>query len=85
MSHHHDRHTHDHNNHATLSDKEKLIKMIDHWIQHNLEHANSYRDWAERAKDLGQAEVAKILEKIATETTLQNEDMGNALELLKKD
>jgi len=85
MSHHHSHHTDDHHNHTTLSDKEKLIKMIDHWIQHTLEHASSYRDWAERAKGLGQIGVAKILEEIANETARQNEDMGKALKILKKD
>jgi len=85
MSHRHSHHGHDHHSHAALSDKEKLIKMIDHWIQHNLEHANSYREWAGRAKDLGEAEVAQILEEIGRQTTLQNKNMEKALKLLKED
>jgi len=82
MSHHH---SHDHQSHAALSEKDKLIKMIDHWIQHNLEHANSYREWARRAEGLGHSEVAQILEEIAGEATLQNERMEKALKRLKMD
>ena len=54
MSHHHDHdHDHDHqhgqdhhhghaHSHAPLSFSEKLVKLLDHWIQHNDQHAEDY-------------------------------------------
>ena len=29
----------------------KLRVLIPHWIEHNIEHADEFRDWAERAGD----------------------------------
>ncbi|MFO7713558.1 hypothetical protein [Desulfosarcina sp.] len=75
MSHHHDHdHTHDHphdhghdhhHGHAPLSFSEKLVKLLDHWIQHNTHHADDYRKWARDARDNGQAEVAELLDSAA--------------------
>ena len=59
MSHHHD-HDHDHHHgddhhhghshsHAPLSFSEKLVKLLDHWIEHNDHHAEDYRKWAQDA------------------------------------
>jgi hypothetical protein len=30
------------------TDSEKLRFLIPHWIEHNLEHANEFRDWASK-------------------------------------
>lgn len=58
MGHHHE---HDHTpNGAPLSFAEKASRLIQHWIQHNTEHAASYRQWAEefRRHQLGEAAQA---------------------------
>jgi len=82
MSHHHDHdHDHDHDHqhgqdhhhghahsHAPLSFSEKLVRLLDHWIQHNDHHAEDYRKWAQDARENGQTEVADLLES-ATELT----------------
>jgi len=84
MSHHHDHdhdhdhhhaHEHGHDHHhghahsqAPLSFSEKLVKILDHWIQHNDHHAEDYRKWAHDARENGQTEVADLLES-ATELT----------------
>jgi hypothetical protein len=76
MSHHHDHdhdhdHTHQHgsdhhhghaHSHSPLSFSEKLIRLLDHWIQHNDHHAEDYRQWAQDARENGQTEVADLLE-----------------------
>ena len=81
--HHHHHNSHDHHTQGPLSEQEKLAKMIEHWIQHNIEHARSYRDWAQRADGLGQAEVASVLSGMAAASTKQNEDLERALSLLR--
>ncbi|MEJ5347531.1 MAG: hypothetical protein WHS46_02415 [Desulfosoma sp.] len=50
---------------SALSMKEKLAKMLEHWIHHNEDHAVSYRRWAQHAQSDGLAQVAEVLEKVA--------------------
>lgn len=80
-------HNHDHHHevHSNLSFKEKLIKLLEHWIKHNEDHAGTYTDWANKAKvnDMNQASV--FLED-ATEMTLQiNKKFLEALILIKNE
>jgi len=60
-----------------------MIKMIEHWIHHNQDHAKSYREWARRAEEQGHNEVCQILQSIADSTVQQNESMEKALRLLR--
>jgi intergrase/recombinase len=91
--HHHHSHDQSHHNHGTshsshshgaLTAEEKLMKMVEHWIDHNEEHAKSYRDWANRAMEIGNKEAALILEEVAGNTLQQNERFRKALRLLKE-
>jgi len=34
-----------------MNDLEKLQVLIPHWIEHNNEHADEFRRWAEKAGD----------------------------------
>jgi hypothetical protein len=66
MSHHeHDAHHHHHDNghQAELSLDDKLIKLLEHWIRHNQEHAQTYSDWAEKAAADSKGEVATLLKE----------------------
>ncbi|MGD2029967.1 MAG: hypothetical protein PVG86_08540 [Desulfobacterales bacterium] len=50
--HHHDHHHgHDHEIESTLTFDEKMIKLLEHWVKHNDDHAETYRDWAKKAKE----------------------------------
>lgn len=88
MSHHHDHHHHHHHHEEASSQQkpseiEKLTKVVEHWIHHNEEHARSYEEWARRAREMGQEQVALILEQVSRETALQNQNFEKALSLLK--
>jgi hypothetical protein len=48
MTHHHG---HDHEIESTLTFDEKMIKLLEHWVKHNDDHAETYRDWAKKAKE----------------------------------
>jgi hypothetical protein len=61
-------HSHDHNIQNELSFDEKIIKILTHWIKHNEEHAASYRNWAEKAKDSNMARVETLLKECAEMT-----------------
>ena len=73
MSHHHDQdhhHNHDHHHghahsHTQMTFPEKLVKLLDHWIDHNDHHAADYRKWAQEATDNGFKEVGELLESAA--------------------
>jgi hypothetical protein len=68
MTHHHDQHDHHHHAHETgggLSLEAKLERLLDHWVDHNGDHANTYRDWASQAEAHDLAEVSQLLIKAA--------------------
>jgi rubrerythrin len=65
-----------------ISEMKKLKKMAEHWIGHNVEHARSYRLWANRAKEAGRTEPGEILEGIAEETMEQNKRIERIILLL---
>jgi hypothetical protein len=58
--------------------------MLEHWVHHNEDHARSFREWAERARSLGQEEVAVILEETAGAAHHQNKRLEDALAILKQ-
>jgi hypothetical protein len=63
---HHHHHDHDHDHvHGSLSFSEKLVKLLDHWIQHNDHHAEDYRKWAAQSRENGQDAVAELLDSAA--------------------
>lgn len=59
----------------------KLHHLIEHWTEHNTEHAKTYRDWAKKADALGKRELAGVLKKIADETVAMDGLFKKALEL----
>lgn len=69
MTHEHHHHHH-HETDSTLSFKEKMIKRIEHWLKHNTDHAESYREWSAHLVEAGYPEAADMLAK-AAEASLQ--------------
>ena len=51
-----------------MNELEKLKVLLHHWREHNNEHADSYRDWAEKASSLGKEDLAKTLLRLYEET-----------------
>lgn len=95
MSHHHDHdHNHDHDHahhnghshtHSRLSFSEKLVKLLDHWIDHNDHHAEDYRKWAQDARENGYMQVADLLESAAELTGTISDRFREAGGKVKKD
>jgi 4-aminobutyrate aminotransferase-like enzyme len=56
--HHGHNHTHDHADAGTESLR-KLQAMLEHWIEHSDSHSESYKEWAAKASEVGEDEVAK--------------------------
>ncbi len=51
-----------------MDDLEKLKKLLPHWMEHNDEHAKTYRDWSERMSSLGKRELSEALMAIHQES-----------------
>jgi rubrerythrin len=51
-----------------MDDVSKLKHLLEHWAEHNTEHARTYLDWAKKAEGLGKGELADVLRGIARET-----------------
>jgi len=77
-----DHHHHDHEAHDEMPFDEKLLKLLDHWIKHNEDHALNYRKWAEKAKTNGISDVAGLLEEVADMSLTINEKLEAALATL---
>jgi len=58
---------------VNMNELEKLKVLLHHWMEHNTEHADSYRAWAEKASSLGNEELSKILIRLYEETRKLNE------------
>jgi hypothetical protein len=44
-------------------DKTRLKTLLSYWVEHNQEHSQEFRDWADRAEKMGEGGVAKDLLK----------------------
>jgi len=61
----------------------KLAVLLPHWAEHNAEHAEEFRDWANRAEQAGHPEVAQHV-RIAAEALEQADTaLSAALDALK--
>lgn len=62
MHDHHNHHGHSHHHHEqaeTPDNLKKLQVMIEHWIEHSDHHEENYREWAAKAHDEGEEEIAR--------------------------
>jgi len=58
-NHKHHAHPHEHEAGHGIEDLRKLQLMLDHWIDHSDSHVENYREWAGKASEAGEEEIAK--------------------------
>ena len=78
-------HNHDHDHHhddKKLSDMDKLAHLLVHWQDHNKDHVENYRSWAEKAENEGQKETAALLRQAAEATSQVTDLFAQAREAL---
>ena len=63
--------------------QEKLNILLDYWIEHNSEHEQEFRDWADKVASLS-SEVALQLQEAATKMAAASEDLMKAKQALPK-
>ena len=77
-------HEHNHEIHNSLTFDEKLVKLLEHWIKHNDDHAENYRNWAKNTKAKGMNDVGLLLEDAVDTTELISNKFKKALELTRQ-
>ncbi len=55
-----------------MKELEKIGLLIDHWQEHNNEHAELYIDWAAKTSSLGRQELSRIFIRLALESKRLN-------------
>lgn len=76
--------THNHQHDQTAPDDlARLRILLPHWIEHNEEHAENFREWAERARELGLERVAEQIEMAVDRMAASNQALTAALEALE--
>ena len=61
-----------------------MIKLLEHWIKHNEDHADSYRDWAQKAQTNGMPDAGELLGEVAEMTTDITGKFEETLATIKK-
>ena len=70
---------------SPLSTDETLARLrilLGHWIDHNREHGEEFREWADRAKEVGEAGAADDIAQAAREMEKAGGLLARALEKL---
>ena len=57
----------------------KLRALLAHWIEHNKEHGQEFREWAEKASALGETKTGEDMLAAAAEMERVNEALSRAL------
>ncbi len=77
---HHDHHEKEND----MSFREKLEKLLQHWVKHNTDHAETYRAWMKKAEMEDMKEVANRLEEAAEMTIQINKKFEEAIRSVAK-
>ena len=65
-----------------MDDKARLRILIDHWMEHNAEHAQEFSAWAVKTE---QPEVRRQIEEAARQMEKANDHLLAALQSLKEE
>jgi rubrerythrin len=82
MNHHHHHEDNSAELKGALSEREKLGRLLEYWIKHNEEHANTYLEWSKKATADGLEDVAEILNDAANTALSLNARFKEALKKL---
>ena len=80
---HHNHHDHSSGNPGSaISFSEKAHKLINHWLKHNEDHAQSYHQWADTFRLNGLESAATLLDSAAELTRQINLGLSEASRLV---
>jgi hypothetical protein len=62
----------------------KLATLLDYWIDHNDEHGQEFREWAEKMKETGEEEICGELLRAVNEMEKAGDYLRKAREIMGK-
>ena len=65
-------------------ERAKLKTLLNYWLEHNKEHSQEFREWAEKAKVFGEAEAYEQMLQAAQQMDKANEYLSQALSRLEE-
>jgi hypothetical protein len=65
-------------------DELRLMKLIEHWVDHNDEHGNRFSEEASKAQEIGLSKVADKLREASKASRGVSDILLEALKLLKE-
>ncbi len=65
-----------------MDELKKLKHLLHHWMHHNDEHAETYRQWSDKALSIGNEELSRVLRNLYNETKRLNGLFENAMKLI---
>ena len=83
MNHHHHHEDTRVEDQSSLSEMEKLSKLLEYWIKHNDDHVNTYHEWSKKAGSENLVEVVHLLEEASELTLSINELFKQAMKELR--
>ncbi len=63
-------------------EREKIKILLKHWIEHNKEHSQQFREWAEKAKGIGEPQTCEDILEAAQEMDKASDALLRALRAL---
>jgi len=66
-----------------MNELEKLEQLFHHWKEHNMEHAETYRKWAEKTARLGQDKLSGILTHLSDDAKAMDKLFDDAVRSMK--
>jgi len=77
-------HAHTHEVQSNLTFDEKVIKLLEHWVKHNDDHAATYRDWAQRANENNMTDAGRLIADAADMTMAISKKFEEAAKIIQK-
>ncbi|MCK4785011.1 MAG: hypothetical protein KAV87_14765 [Desulfobacteraceae bacterium] len=64
-----------------MNETDKLRVLIPHWVDHNNEHAQEFRDWAAQAGEIAQdvLDAAEAMSRVNTHLLSALEKLGGSI------
>ena len=66
------------------NEMDKLRILLSHWIEHNKEHGNEFREWGDKARNRGKSLVQRDILDAAQYMDKSSESLQRALNELDK-
>jgi len=65
-------------------ERAKLRTLLNYWVEHNREHSQEFREWADKAKAFGEVEVADEMLQVAQEMDKASGLLSQSLKRLEE-